>query len=98
MPAKGEQRELEHNLAVIDLFAGKAPQAESVFDELGPRPPEALVNLGILRDRQGESKKALELYSRPASAARARRSWRVDRRERAAVRRWPVKRLVASGG
>jgi tetratricopeptide (TPR) repeat protein len=62
VPAKGDKRELEHNLAVIDLFSGKAPQAEKVFDALGTRPCEARVNLGILRDRQGESKKALELY------------------------------------
>ena len=62
MQAKGDRRELEHNLAVIDLFSGKAPQAERVFDALGTRPCEARVNLGILRDRQGESKKALELY------------------------------------
>ena len=62
VPAKGDKRELEHNLAVIDLFSGKSPQAERVFDALGTRPCEARVNLGILRDRQGESKKALELY------------------------------------
>jgi tetratricopeptide (TPR) repeat protein len=62
VPAKGDKRELEHNLAVIDLFSGKAPQAEKVFDALGTRPCEARVNLGILRDRQGESKKALEFY------------------------------------
>jgi tetratricopeptide (TPR) repeat protein len=62
LPFKGDKRELEHNVAVIDLFSGKAPQAERVFDALGTKPCEARVNLGILRDRQGESKKALELY------------------------------------
>jgi tetratricopeptide (TPR) repeat protein len=60
--AKGDKRELEHNLAVIDLFSGRSQQAEKVFDTLGTRPCEARLNLGILRDRQGESKKALELY------------------------------------
>jgi tetratricopeptide (TPR) repeat protein len=60
--AKGDKRELEHNSAVVDMFSGKSPQAERVFDALGTRPCEARVNLGILRDRQGESKKALELY------------------------------------
>jgi tetratricopeptide (TPR) repeat protein len=70
--AKGDKRELEHNLAVIDLFSGKAPQAEKVFDALGARPCEARLNLGILRDRQGESKKALELYKQAkACGARA---------------------------
>jgi tetratricopeptide (TPR) repeat protein len=63
VPTKSaDKRDLEHNVAVIDLFSGKAPQAERVFDALGTRPCEARVNLGILRDRQGESKKALELY------------------------------------
>jgi hypothetical protein len=60
--AKGDRRELEHNLAVIDLFTGKSLQAERVFDGLGTRPCEARLNLGILKDRQGESKRALELY------------------------------------
>ncbi len=73
VPAKAgaDKRELEHNVAVIDLFSGKAPQAERVFDALGTRPCEARVNLGILRDRQGESKKALEFYKQ-AKACGAR--------------------------
>ncbi|HEX9104545.1 MAG TPA: hypothetical protein VF997_20175, partial [Polyangia bacterium] len=62
VPSKGDKRELEHNLAVIDLFSGRGPQAEKVFDALGTRPCEARVNLGIMKDRQGESKKALDLY------------------------------------
>jgi tetratricopeptide (TPR) repeat protein len=84
VPAKGDKRELEHNLAVIDLFAGKAPQAEKVFDALGTRPCEARVNLGILRDRQGESKKALEFYKQAkACGARAPKlaEW-IDVKER----------------
>ena len=60
--AKGDKRELEHNLAVIDLFSGRSQQAEKVFDTLGTRPCEAKLNLGILKDRAGESKKALEMY------------------------------------
>ena len=60
--AKGDKRELEHNLAVIDSVRGQGAAGGAVFDALGTRPCEALVNLGILRDRQGESKKALELY------------------------------------
>jgi tetratricopeptide (TPR) repeat protein len=84
VPSKGDKRDLEHNLAVIDLFSGKAPQAEKVFDALGTRPCEALVNLGILRDRQGESKKALDLYKRAkACGARAPKlaEW-IDVKER----------------
>ena len=82
--AKGDKRELEHNLAVIDLFSGKAAQAEKMFDALGTRPCEALVNLGILRDRQGESKKALDLYKQAkACGARAPKlgEW-IDVKER----------------
>jgi tetratricopeptide (TPR) repeat protein len=82
--AKGDKRELEHNLAVIDLFSGKAAQAEKVFDALGTRPCEARVNLGILRDRQGESKKALEFYKQAkACGARAPKlaEW-IDVKER----------------
>jgi tetratricopeptide (TPR) repeat protein len=64
VPAKGDRRELDHNLAALDLAAGRVPQAERVFDALNGRPPESLVNLGIVRDKQGEPKKALELYKR----------------------------------
>lgn len=84
VPAKGDRRELEHNMAVIDLFSGKSPQAEKVFDTLGTRPCEARLNLGILRDRQGESKKALELYKQAkACGARAPKlgEW-IDVKER----------------
>jgi hypothetical protein len=49
-------------MAVIDMFGGKAAAAERTFDALGTRPCEARLNLGILRDRQGDSRKALELY------------------------------------
>jgi tetratricopeptide (TPR) repeat protein len=82
--AKGDKRELEHNLAVIDVFAGKTPQAEKVFDALGARPCEARLNLGILRDRQGESRKALDLYKQArACGARAPKlgEW-IDVKER----------------
>lgn len=60
--ARGDKRGLEHNMAVVNLSLGKAQQAERVFDALGTRPCEARLNLGILRDRQGESRKALDLY------------------------------------
>jgi tetratricopeptide (TPR) repeat protein len=64
VPTRGERRELDHNLAVIDLAAGRVQPAEKVFDALSGRPPESLVNLGIVRDKQGDAKKALELYKR----------------------------------
>lgn len=53
---------LEHNLAVADLIDGKGSSEK--LEKLGAKPPEALVNLGILHDRRGEARKALELYRR----------------------------------
>jgi tetratricopeptide (TPR) repeat protein len=84
VPAKGDRRELDHNLAVLDLAAGRTAQAEKVLDALNGRPPESLVNLGIVRDKQGEAKKALELYKRAMDkGARAPklREW-IDVKER----------------
>jgi tetratricopeptide (TPR) repeat protein len=54
---------LDHNLAVVDLIEGR-PGGEKTLERLGARPPEALVNLGILHDRRGEARKALDLYRR----------------------------------
>jgi tetratricopeptide (TPR) repeat protein len=84
VPAKGEKRELEHNQAVLDLAAGRVQPAEKVFDTLNGHPPESLVNLGIVRDRQGDAKKALELYKKAMEkGARAPklREW-IDVKER----------------
>ena len=58
-----EDAVLEHNLAVMDLVEGRGG-GEKVLERLGVHPPEALVNLGILHDRRGEARKALELYRR----------------------------------
>jgi hypothetical protein len=55
-------RILDHNLAVIDLHEGKFQSAEKSFESLGGKPPEALLNLGIIKDHDGDSVKALELY------------------------------------
>jgi tetratricopeptide (TPR) repeat protein len=60
--AKGDKRELEHNLAVLDMMKGLTAQAEKVFQQLGGKPCEARANLGIIKDRQGDGKAALELY------------------------------------
>jgi tetratricopeptide (TPR) repeat protein len=84
VPAKGDRRELDHNLAVLDLVAGRTQQAEKVLDALNGRPAESLVNLGIVRDKQGDPKKALELYKRAMDkGARAPklREW-IDVKER----------------
>ncbi len=55
-------RTLLHNQAVLDLARGKAVAAEKLFAELAPTIAEAEVNLGIIRDRQGDGERALELY------------------------------------
>ncbi|HEY7955485.1 MAG TPA: tetratricopeptide repeat protein [Polyangia bacterium] len=59
---RGDKRALEHNLAVLDMMLGKAAQAEKVLTGLAGKPPEALVNLGILADRHGDGKTALSYY------------------------------------
>lgn len=68
MPQRAENDEdvvLSHNLAVADIVEGK-PGGEKVLERLAPNPPESLVNLGILHDRRGEAKKALDFYKRAA--------------------------------
>ena len=54
---------LAHNLAIIDINEGR-PVGEKTLEKLAPHPPESLVNLGILQDRRGQPRKALELYRR----------------------------------
>jgi hypothetical protein len=44
------------------MMKGLSGQAEKVFEQLGNKPCEARANLGIIKDRQGEGKSALELY------------------------------------
>lgn len=59
--SEDDEAVLTHNLAVADVLEGHGG-GEKVFERLGSRPPEALVNLGILYDRRGEIRKALDLY------------------------------------
>lgn len=58
-----EEAILQHNLAIVDLNEGRGV-GEKTLERLGQNPPEALVNLGILQDRRGQPRKALELYRR----------------------------------
>lgn len=58
-----EDAVLQHNLAIVDLNEGRSV-GEKTLERLGQNPPEALVNLGILQDRRGQPRKALELYRR----------------------------------
>jgi tetratricopeptide (TPR) repeat protein len=52
---------LAHNLAIVDINEGRST-GEKTLEKLAPHPPESLVNLGILQDRRGQPRKALELY------------------------------------
>jgi tetratricopeptide (TPR) repeat protein len=81
--AKGDKRELEHNLAVLDLTKGLTAPAEKVFETLGGKPCEARANLGIIKDRQGDGKAALDLYRSALSCgARGRvKDW-IDVKQR----------------
>jgi tetratricopeptide (TPR) repeat protein len=86
LPQRAENDEdsvLSHNLAVADLIEGK-PGGERVLERLAPNPPESLVNLGILHDRRGEARKALDFYKRAAEkGARSAklREW-IDTKDR----------------
>jgi len=62
--AKADRHELDNNLAAVDLFYGRLPVAEKVFQAVSAKVPEALVNLGIIKDRQGDGKAALDYYKR----------------------------------
>ena len=64
MGARGAS--LDHNFAVLDLVEGRGAQAAKALEALGGRPAEALMNLGIYYDRQGDPQKALELYRKAA--------------------------------
>ncbi len=60
--------EVAHNLAVLDLADGKVDAAIAQLERLGPRIPEALVNLGIAYERKGEHPKALDAWRRAKKA------------------------------
>ncbi|MCE9580399.1 MAG: tetratricopeptide repeat protein [Deltaproteobacteria bacterium] len=60
--------ELAHNQAVVELASGRTAAAIPVLERLAGRVPEALVNLGIAYDRQGEPQKALEAWRRARKA------------------------------
>lgn len=58
---------LQHNLAVSELNEGHG-NGEKILERISPHPPESLVNLGILHDRRGEPRKALDYYRRAQSS------------------------------
>ena len=60
--------EVAHNLAVLDLADGKVDSAIAQLERLGPKIPEALVNLGIAYERKGDHPKALDAWRRAKKA------------------------------
>jgi len=64
VPSKADRRELDHNLAIVDLASGRLPQAERALDALAGKPAESYLNLGIIKDKQGDGKAALQMYRR----------------------------------
>jgi tetratricopeptide (TPR) repeat protein len=62
-----DKRDIENNQAVLDLVRGLTGPAEKVFTALAGKPAESLANLGIIKDRQGDCKGALQLYQQAVS-------------------------------
>jgi tetratricopeptide (TPR) repeat protein len=60
--------EVAHNLAVLDLADGKVDAAIAALEKLGPRVPEALINLGIAYERKGDHVRALDAWRRARKA------------------------------
>jgi tetratricopeptide (TPR) repeat protein len=59
--APGAKRTIDHNQAVLSMGKNRAA-AESTFERLGDSPPEALVNLGVMKDQSGDAKRAYDLW------------------------------------
>ncbi len=78
---EGRQRELKHNLAVIELAGGDVSGAKGVLEKMGNNPREASVNLGLILERQGNTKGALDLWRRSGSRLAKVRGW-IDVTER----------------
>src|SRR5262249_30398007 len=66
------KRDLQHNLAVLDLASGKTAQAKQQLEQLGARPPEALVNLGLIYEKQGDIQRALQLWQQSGRGGKVR--------------------------
>jgi tetratricopeptide (TPR) repeat protein len=65
VPAKGDSKAIQHNLFVVDVALGRNLSAvEKSLEGMGGRPAESLCNIGIIKDRQGDGKAALQYYER----------------------------------
>ncbi len=65
---KAESRAAEDEVrlagVVIDVADGKLAGAAAALERLAPQLPEALISLGVVRDRQGDGARALEAWRR----------------------------------
>ena len=69
--ARAGADELAHNLAVLDVAEGRHAAAIAALTRLAPAVPEALINLGVAHDKQGDGAAALAAW-RAARKAGAR--------------------------
>jgi tetratricopeptide (TPR) repeat protein len=60
--------EVTYDVAVLDLAEGRLDAAVATLERLAPRVPEALVHLGIARDRRGDATGALDAWRRARKA------------------------------
>ncbi len=66
---------IEHNLAVLDMDQHPA-QAKAIFQRDSDKIPEALLNLGIVADREGDAKAAYDDFT--TARSRGARGPRLD--------------------
>jgi len=57
-----DKRLIAHNKAVLKMGNKANPAALKIFEGFGANPPEALMNKGILLDRQGDTKGAYDAW------------------------------------
>ena len=79
-----QSREIDHNLAVLDISSGRIDKAIRALESTSSSVPEALINLGIAHERKSQPKKALGYFRRAISQgtrAAMIREW-VARKER----------------
>ncbi len=60
--SKDVKKQLQNNKAVLAMGKKASKKAEAEFKSLGAVPVEAMVNLGVLLDRSGNSKEAYDLW------------------------------------
>lgn len=76
--------DIDHNIAVLDIQAGRVDKAIQVLERTQSTVPEALINLAIAYERKAQPQKALQYYRRAVSAgvrANTVKEW-LERKER----------------